>query len=67
MVLDGRNKDISRQIKIFKKILLMNNNLKYLLQLLDDLDIDNCYIGAGCINQTIFIGIIFIFFIIIII
>jgi len=54
MVLDGRNKDISRQIKIFKKILLMNNNLKYLLQLLDDLDIDNCYIGAGCINQTIF-------------
>lgn len=54
MLLDGRNKDINRQLVIFKKIIMMNSNIKLLLEIIDDLNIKNCYIGAGCINQTIF-------------
>ena len=53
-MLDGRDKCLSEQLKIFKKIIYKNKILVNLLKLLDELDIDNCYVGAGCINQTIF-------------
>ncbi len=53
-MLDGRNKPVNEQIRILKKILFMNKDLKYLLDVLNSLGLDNCYVGAGCINQTVF-------------
>ena len=53
-MLDGCNKCLSDQLKIFKKILFKNKKLVNILRILDTLDIDNCYVGAGCINQSIF-------------
>lgn len=53
-MLDGRNKVLRVQTMILKRIIMKNSNIKYLLELIDRLDIPNCYIGAGCINQTVF-------------
>jgi len=49
----GDNKTLSEQIKLFKEILLQNKKLIALLQILDDLGIPDCYVTAGCINQTV--------------
>ena len=48
------NKPLSVQLKLFKEILSMNKKLIALLQILDDLGIPDCYVSAGCINQTVF-------------
>ena len=53
-MIDGRDKCLDEQLKIFKRIIYKNKKLVFLLKLIDDLDIANCYVGAGCINQTIF-------------
>lgn len=53
-MLDGLNKNLDVQINVLKEILFMNKKLKYLLEILDECNINQCYIGAGCINQTVF-------------
>ena len=53
-MLDGVNKSLDKQIDILESILLKNKTLKCLLEILDNSSLDNYYIGAGCINQTVF-------------
>ena len=49
----GVNRLLSYQVKLLKEILLQNKKLIALLQILDDLGIPDCYVAAGCINQTV--------------
>ena len=53
-MLDGVNKSLDKQIDVLESILLKNKTLKYLLEVLDKSGLENYYIGAGCINQTVF-------------
>lgn len=50
----GKDKTLAEQIEILKKILLTNKELIELLKILEKENIDNCYVGGGSINQTIF-------------
>lgn len=50
----GLNKNIDEQVKILKEILMKNKTLKKTLEVLEEANIDNCYVGAGAINQTVF-------------
>lgn len=50
----GYNKSIDYQLELLQKILFKNKSLKKLLKVLEKINIDNYYVGAGCINQTIF-------------
>ena len=49
----AKDKDISLQIEYLKQILLMNEKIVYILDKLQELNLQNYYIGAGRINQTI--------------
>ena len=51
---DGKNKDLIFQIKLLEKILLKNETLKKLLDKLDEYNLENYYVAAGAINQTVF-------------
>ena len=50
----GSNKCLDEQLRILKKILFKNKELVNIMKVIDECKIDNCYVGAGCINQTIF-------------
>ena len=50
----GVNKPLLEQIKILETILLKNEKLKTLLERLANTDLENYYVAAGCINQTVF-------------
>ena len=50
----GINKPLLEQIKILETILLKNEKLKTLLERLANTDLENYYVAAGCINQTVF-------------
>jgi hypothetical protein len=50
----GKNKPLDEQIKILETILLQSDILKEVLIKLEDTSLENYYIGAGAINQTIF-------------
>ena len=50
----GYRKCLTEQIVILKKILMKNKDLISILKVLESIGIDNCYVGAGSINQTVF-------------
>jgi len=52
-LLNGYNLDIQEQLKILEKIIMLNESLKIAIERASLLDIDDYYIGAGCITQTI--------------
>ena len=52
--LNGANLSIDKQIIILESILKKNTKLMEILKILDDDGIKNYYVGAGCINQTVF-------------
>ena len=54
MKLIGQNKSVNEQLDILKQILLKNKKLSTVLKKLQDSDLENYYIGAGAINQTVF-------------
>ncbi len=53
-ILQGKDKTLDYQLKLLKKILFKNKDLLNILISLDNLGINNYYVGAGCINQTVF-------------
>lgn len=50
----GFNKSIDEQIDVLEKILMKNKVLKEIFNRLQDTSLKNYYVGAGCINQTVF-------------
>lgn len=50
----GKNKDLDFQKRLFKNILLKNKILKTILERLDNYGLNNYYVAAGAINQTVF-------------
>ena len=50
----GYRKCLTEQIVILEKILMKNEDLISILKVLESIGIDNCYVGAGSINQTVF-------------
>lgn len=52
-VLDGYNSDIYTQLKTLESIIMLNKILSEIIMRAKTLDIDNYYIGAGCITQTV--------------
>ncbi len=50
----GYRKCLTEQIIILEKILMKNEDLISILKVLESIGIDNCYVGAGSINQTVF-------------
>lgn len=54
MIKQGKNKDLDYQMNLFKEIILKNNTLKIILERLQDYGLDNYYVAAGAINQTVF-------------
>ena len=50
----GYRKCLTEQIVILEKILMKNKDLVSILKVLESIGINNCYVGAGAINQTIF-------------
>lgn len=54
MIKQGKNKDLNYQMNLFKEIILKNNVLKTILERLEGYVLDNYYVAAGAINQTVF-------------
>lgn len=54
MINQGKNKDLDYQMNLFKEIILKNNVLKTILERLEGYGLDNYYVAAGAINQTVF-------------
>ncbi len=52
--LDGVDKPILVQLEVLEKILFLNEKLVSVLKVLESDAIDNWYVGAGVINQTVF-------------
>lgn len=52
-LLKGYNLDIHRQIEILEKIIMLSETLSEAIERAKTLDLDNYYIGAGCITQTV--------------
>ena len=52
--LNGSNCSMEKQLIILKKILKKNTKLMELLKVLESDGLENYYVTAGCINQTIF-------------
>lgn len=52
-LLKGYNLDIHRQIEVFEKIIMLSETLSEAIERAKALDLDNYYIGAGCITQTV--------------
>lgn len=52
----GSNKLFEEQVSILKEILFQNEDLKKLLQILENSEISKYpyYVAAGCVNQTVF-------------
>ena len=54
MIKQGKNKDLDYQMNLFKEIILKNNVLKTIFVRLEGYGLDNYYVAAGAINQTVF-------------
>ncbi len=52
-LLNGYNSDIQTQLKVLENIIILNGSINTAIKRAKLLDIDNYYIGAGCIAQTI--------------
>lgn len=58
-MINGLNKDLEEQQRILNEILEKNGKLMQVLKVLEEYALDNkifqnYYVGAGCINQTVF-------------
>ena len=53
-IVDGFNVSIHKQLDVFEQILRLNTKLMKILEILADDGIENYYVGAGVINQTVF-------------
>ena len=51
---NGYNVNINNQLVILERILNKNTKLMNILKILENDCINNYYVGAGCINQTVF-------------
>lgn len=51
--LNAYNLDIVTQIKMLEKIIILNENINTAIERAKTLSIENYYIGAGCITQTV--------------
>lgn len=49
-----KNKCLNEQLKALEDILFKNETLKEVLKRLEQSNLKNYYVGAGCINQTVF-------------
>ena len=49
----GKDKDIESQIRVLKQILLSSKELNYILHKLQETNLNNYYVGAGVIHQTV--------------
>ena len=49
-----KNKCLNEQLKALEEILFKNEALKKVLKRLEKSNLKNYYVGAGCINQTVF-------------
>lgn len=52
-MMEGYNLDINSQMKTLEDIIMSSEIIKTVLKRTKQLDIDNYYIGAGCITQTV--------------
>lgn len=52
-LLNGYNSDIQTQLKVLENILMLSGSINTAIERAKLLDMDNYYIGAGCIAQTI--------------
>lgn len=52
--LSGIHLPVLEQIQILEQILRLNSKLMELLEILEKDGIQNCYVAAGAINQTVF-------------
>ncbi len=52
-LLNGYNEDIYKQLKILESIIMSNKIISEAIERAHILDINNYYIGAGCIAQTV--------------
>ena len=50
----GSIKSLNDQIDILKYILSKSKKIMRILRIIEECDISNCYLAAGCINQTVF-------------
>jgi hypothetical protein len=49
-----KSKNLNEQLKDLEGILFKNETLKEVLKRLEKSNLKNYYVGAGCINQTVF-------------
>ena len=49
-----KSKNLNEQLKDLEEILYRNKTLKEILKRLEKSNLKNYYVGAGCINQTVF-------------
>jgi hypothetical protein len=52
-MLKGYNSDISTQLKVLEDIIMSSETTSIVIKRAKQLNIDNYYIGAGCITQTV--------------
>lgn len=52
-MLEGYNLDICKQIKLLEEIVMSSEIMNKVVKRARDLNIDNYYIGAGCVTQTV--------------
>lgn len=52
-LLNGYNLDINEQIKVLEKIVMKSKNINTVIERAESLNLENYYIGAGCIAQTV--------------
>jgi len=52
-LLNGYNLDIHAQLEVLESIIMSNEIINIAIERAKLLDIDNYYIGAGCIAQTV--------------
>lgn len=50
----GKNIPLQEQVKVLENILRLNTKLMGMLEILEEDEIHNYYVGAGAINQTVF-------------
>lgn len=53
-ILNAYDKPIEYQLKVLKKIIKKNKIFMEILTVLEKLDINDCFVAAGAINQTVF-------------
>ncbi|WPC39765.1 nucleotidyltransferase family protein [Clostridium sp. JS66] len=52
-MINGYNLDICTQVQVLENIIMSNKIINIVIERAKQLGIDNYYIGAGCIAQTV--------------